>query len=228
MLARHAQRVFDATREIIDRLRELRHGIKRSVLSPPRDIRNALTVDGEAKPSTHNERHSVDDHLGLLTSEPLIVHPKRMRALMDQRPQPRIPRRGLVNHDRPRLAITPATDTRRRRLEPNRVTELPRERARRGKQMSVAVSSQRLTRRLQRSRIAALYGYDLGPVENRHDTEQQAPLVRLLATASIAQPDGHRCEDPDRALALANAIAELQPRLEPRDEARFRLRQQDQ
>ena len=97
----------------------------------------------------------------------------------------------------------------------------------------MALAGQRLARRRQRHRLARLQRRHLRDVEHRNRPEQH-PRARLaldhlqLRPVRLAILDRHRRHDPDRALAPAHAIPELQPRPKPGHERRLRTGQRDQ
>ena len=118
------------------------------------------------------------------------------------------------------------TSRRRRRalLERDGVAERARERGGGLEQVRVAVAGERLAGRLERGGLAAVERVDLAAVEDRHGAEEH-PLLLVGSSAEGRRRGGgrHRREDPDRALALADAVAELEPGLEAGDEARVGL-----
>src|ERR1019366_1321520 len=87
---------------------------------------------------------------------------------------------------------------------------------------------QRLAGRLQRSLRHAIDRRDLRAVKHRHALEQHARLVVPSGSLGLALFDRHRGNDPDRLLALAHAIAELQPRPEAGHERGIRAGERDE
>ena len=95
--------------------------------------------------------------------------------------------------------------------------------------MRVTVAGQRLARRLKRSGLAAVEGVNLAAVEDRHGAEENPPLLLVgLGRGGRSRRRGHRREDQAGVLALADAVAELEPGLETGDEARVGVGEQDQ
>src|ERR1700722_9917018 len=96
---------LDATRELVDRLRELGDRLECAVLPPPSDVGDRLTVDREANARADHKRDGVDDHLSPRPGVALIVDAERVRALVDQRPHTRVPRGPLIDDDPPARGI---------------------------------------------------------------------------------------------------------------------------
>jgi hypothetical protein len=200
----------------------------RRALAPARYVRQCFAVHGEPDARADDERDGVDDYFGLFARVALIVDAERVRGLMDEGAQLPIGGQTLVHDDSLGLAIAPATRALGGLLERDHVAERAREVRGGSEQVRVGVTAKRLARRLERSLLSVLDRRDLCSIEHRDGTEQDALLAAVIAGERIAVLERHRREDPDRALSLANAIPELKPRLEPCNEARLWLREQDQ
>jgi hypothetical protein len=129
-------------------------------------------------PLTRAENGGIHDHLGALAAVLGIANAKSVNRLVDQDPQLHVRRRVRVDHDPPRLLITPSTRLARNRLEREAEPERLGERPHRCQQMRVRVSGQRLARRPERSLSSPLDRIDLRPIEHEHGLARSRPRRR--------------------------------------------------
>jgi hypothetical protein len=141
--------------------------------------------------ATGPENDALDHHLGLRPRTALIVDPQPVRALVDQRPQPRVRRRVGIHDDPFVLQLAPAARRPGDRLERHSEAQRGREGHRRLDQVHMRVPGQRLARRRKRSLLDALDRRDLSAVENEDSLEQHARLAGLLAADAVALLDGN-------------------------------------
>jgi len=92
----------------------------------------------------------------------------------------------------------------------------------------VTVARERLARRLERRRVGAVDHVDLRAIEHRNRPEENTTLFLATGVGLDARLDGHRREDPDRLLALADLIPKLDPGAEAADIAGVRPGDRDQ
>src|SRR5215212_8580363 len=141
-------------------------------------------------------------------------------GLVDERAQPRVGGAVGVDDDLLGLGVAPAAAAAGDRLKRDGVAERLGEGDRRRDQVGVRTACERLGGRLQRRWLSGAKRLDLLGVEDRDALEQRDRLAGLLAGGALALLDGHRGDDADRLLALADAVVEIAPGLEARDEAR--------
>jgi len=141
-----------------------------------------------------------------------------MDGLVDECAQPGVGGAVGVDDDLVVLGVAPAAGAAGDRVKRDGVAERLGERDRRRDQVGVGVAGERLAGRLQRRRLARGKRLDLLGVEDRDALEERDRLAGLLVGAAVALLDWHRGDDADRLLALADAVAEIEPGFEARDE----------
>src|SRR3954468_19516926 len=158
-----------------------------------------LSPSIEPEAGTDDVGDGVDNDFGVLARVGLVVDTERVRGLVDDDPQLRVRRRVNVDDDPLVGPIAPASDTGGAGLKRDGVAARTRQRGGWFDQVRVAVTVQRLARRLKRSGLAAVERVDLASVEDRHGAEENPPLlfVGLGRGVSVAAVRWHRREDPD-------------------------------